>query len=86
MQVVAKKRPKPSDSGDKSKRYPSRDKVKYIAIPTDLYRVLKGLGKRDERSASYMGRKAVQKFLTDLGQWPNPDPEILALADEDDDE
>ena len=57
----------------KKKRFPSRDKVKYIPIPTDIWDALKSLGAPDERSVSYMARKAMREFLERSGKRPDAD-------------
>lgn len=51
----------------KAKRYPSRDKVKYIPIPTEMWDDLETLAQPDERSVSYMVRKAIREFLERAG-------------------
>lgn len=45
------------------KKYPSREKVKYIPIPVELWDELDALGKADERSVSYMARKLIRAAL-----------------------
>lgn len=47
----------------KAKRFPSRDKVKYVPIPVEMWAELESIGKPDERSVSYMTRKAIRQFL-----------------------
>jgi len=47
----------------KAKRYPSRDKVKYVPIPIEMWEELDSLGKPDERSVSYMTRKAIRELI-----------------------
>jgi hypothetical protein len=56
MLLMAEKKP--------GKRYPSRDKVKYVPIPLDMWQALKARGEPDERSVSFMARKAIREFLT----------------------
>ncbi len=79
--VAEKKKAKPEP-----KRHPSRDKVRYVALPLLMHRALKGVGKQDDRSVSYMTRKAVRMLLEQLGQWPNPSQEVLELADQDEED
>jgi len=52
----------------KPKRYPSRDKVKYVPVPLDMWDALEELGKTDDRSVSYMARKAIREFLKREGK------------------
>lgn len=47
----------------KAKRYPSRDKVKYVPIPVEMWDALERLGAKDERSVSFMARRAIREFL-----------------------
>jgi hypothetical protein len=68
MLPMAKKKPG-------GKRYPSRDNTKYVGLPLAMWRVLKAVGQEQERSASYMARKAVQAMLEALGRWPLPPEE-----------
>jgi hypothetical protein len=49
-----------SEPKKKAKKYPSRDKVKYVPIPLDLWDELEQLGKADDRSVSYMARKTIR--------------------------
>jgi hypothetical protein len=58
---MAKKKPT-----GKTPRYPSRDRVKYVPIPIELWAKLDVLGKPDERSVSYMTRKAIRKLIAEL--------------------
>jgi hypothetical protein len=41
-----------------------RADVKYVAIPLELWRKLKELADRDERSVSWVARRAVKEFLS----------------------
>lgn len=45
------------------KRYPSRDNIKYVALPLELWERLKGLADDEDRSVSWMVRKAVRELL-----------------------
>jgi len=47
----------------KAKRYPSRDRVKYIPVAVEQWDRLEELGKPDERSVSYMVRRAIREML-----------------------
>lgn len=47
----------------KPTRYPSREKVKYVAVPVEFWDILEAMGKPDDRSVSYMVRKALREFL-----------------------
>lgn len=42
---------------------PSRQKLKYVPFPKDLWEKLKALGKADERSVAYMIRVAAREFI-----------------------
>ena len=57
MNVMAKKPAK--------KRFPSREKIKYVYISVDLWNRLKAVAESQERSVAYIARKAVEKFLDD---------------------
>lgn len=63
MQVMSKKRP--------TKKYPSREKVSYVGIPRELKEALEEEAKKDERSTSWMARKAIKEFLS---RRVKPDP------------
>jgi predicted transcriptional regulator len=58
MQTMAKEKPR-------TKKFPSREGIKYIPLPVELWERLAAIGKKDERSVSFMGRKAVRKFVED---------------------
>ena len=64
--------PPMADEKRKAKRYPSRDRVKYIPVPTDWWQALADFGSEDDRSAAYMGRKAIREFLERAGRLPKP--------------
>jgi predicted Zn-dependent protease len=76
MSGVAKKTPKqPTD--DEPKRYPSRDKVRYVAIPLELHEALDKYAKdnSDEdnvKSISWAARVAIRRFLRSEGLLPPP--------------
>ena len=53
--MIADKKPKP--------KFPSREKVKYVPIPKEMWAELETMGEADERSVSYMVRKAIRFFL-----------------------
>ena len=48
---------------EKKKPFPSRANVKYVPIPKSMWAELKALGAPDERSVSYMTRRAVREFI-----------------------
>jgi hypothetical protein len=84
MSAVAKKK-KPAESdpnppgGPGKRRYPSREKVKYIAIPAEMHAALEkyALSRSDEddqKSINWAGRVAIRRFLTQEGLWPPPAP------------
>lgn len=63
--------------GQEPKRYPSRENVKYLAVPAELYEALARFAKSksdedDKKSVSWAGRVALRKFLTQEGFWPPP--------------
>jgi hypothetical protein len=67
--------PEPIDPGAGKKRYPSREKTRYVALPLDLYEVLEKYAKSrsdedDQKSVSWAARVAVRRFLTGEGLWP----------------
>jgi len=56
-------------SGD-AKRYPSRDKFKYVAVPVEFWDVLNVIGQEEERSVAYMVKVAVREWLEKRGRLP----------------
>jgi hypothetical protein len=54
--IMAKKKKEP-------KRYPSRENTRYVALPLSMYEILESLGAREERSTSWIARKAIREFL-----------------------
>lgn len=61
MQVMSQKR---TDSDEKkSKRYPSRAKVKYAALPIELHNALAEIAGKDERSVPWLLRRIVKEWL-----------------------
>lgn len=69
---MAKKPPKPPNESEPAKRYPSRDRTKYVAIPLEEWAQLKALADEQDRSVSYMAKQAVRKLLAEVGRWPPP--------------
>ena len=64
-----------SGEGTPRKRYPSREKTRYVALPLDLYAVLEQFARSrsdedDQKSVSWAARVAVRRFLTGEGLWP----------------
>jgi hypothetical protein len=60
-----------------SKRYPSRDKVRYVALPLNLHTVLEQYARDhsdedDEKSISWAARVLLKKALTTEKRWPPP--------------
>lgn len=53
-------KPKPEAAG---KRYPSRDQTKYVALPLDVWTKLKALADADDRSVSWMAKRAVLEYI-----------------------
>lgn len=79
MKAMAKKKPKPDQpsevGGSEKKRYPSREKTKYVAIPKALYEALESYAKSrsdedDTKSISWAARVAIRNFLQEAGHWP----------------
>ena len=68
--TMAKKKPvgKPGER----KRYPSRENTRYVALPLALYEVLEVIGLEEDRSISWLARKAVREFLERHGRMPSP--------------
>lgn len=54
-----------------AKRYPSRDKVKYVAVPVEYWDVLNDIGGEEERSVSYMAKIAIREFLERRNRLPS---------------
>ena len=79
MKVMAKKKT-PNDSGkqdDGKSRPPSRDKVRYVAIPTNLHDALVSFAESrsdefDKKSISWAARVAIAGYLREQGLWPPP--------------
>lgn len=69
MSAVATKKPKPDADGDSAKRYPSRENIRYVGLPKELYEALKKHAESQERSASWMAMKFVRDGLTALDLW-----------------
>lgn len=70
MAVMAKSKKKPDD---KPVRYPSRENTRYVAVPLAMYEVLKRIADADERSTSFVARKAIREYLEKLKMWPPSD-------------
>lgn len=75
MKGMAKKKQPNEDTG--KPRYPSRENVKYVAIPKALHEALERYAESrsdedDKKSTSWAGRVAIRKFLTEEGFWPPP--------------
>ena len=73
------KRKKPTDGNgeEPKKRYPSREKTRYVALPLELYEALEGYAAKrsdedDTRSVSWAARVAIRRFLVGEGLWPPP--------------
>lgn len=62
MALTVANKPKKPD-GDKPKQYPSRANVKYVGISLDLYEQLQQIGEQEDRSASWLARKAIREYL-----------------------
>jgi len=63
MAPTVANKPKKNDDDSKPKRYPSRANVKYVGISLDLYQQLQDVGEQEDRSASWLARKAIREFL-----------------------
>lgn len=62
MILMAKKKPNESSEPEKS-RPPSRDKLTSVVVSKELYQQLKELADAEERSVSWMARKALAEFI-----------------------
>lgn len=85
MRIMPKRRPPPADSpspGDDpgpKKRPPSREKVRYVAIPVALYQLLEQYAadhsdQDDAKSISWAARKGLRTFLENAGYRLQPPP------------
>lgn len=78
MAAVAKKKPKPEQSEPaKPVRYPSRDLVKYVGLPLNLYRALEEYADEhsdedDRKSVAWAVRALVRKALLAEGRKIHP--------------
>jgi len=73
MPVMSKRK----SGGEPGKRYPSRDRIKYVGIPVEMYAVLEEFARRDgndPRSVSWAARLMLREILTAKGLWPPPPP------------
>lgn len=65
------KRKKPNDKKEPVKtRPPSRDKYQSLYLPKTLWAMLKELGDKEDRSVSYMAKRAVEEYLKRHGKEP----------------
>jgi len=58
-----KENPMPKKANSPKPVPPSRQRLKYVPFPKDLWDELKELGKADERSVAYMLRLAAKEFI-----------------------
>ena len=63
-----KKNRKPAVTGKPTKRYPSREKVLYFGIPLSQAKILKEMGKQEDRSVTWYVKRAVREYLERLGK------------------
>lgn len=83
MKSMAKKRtppnpPEPPEEGPK-KRYPSRDRIRYVAVPVHLYELLEKYAsdhsdQDTQRSVSWAARRVVRIGLEQEGYDTEPQP------------
>lgn len=71
--------PDEQPNDEASKRYPSRENVRYLALPVELYEAIGRFAQAhsdedEKRSISWAGRRLVRKALSDEGFWPPPRP------------
>lgn len=64
--TMPKREPRPGPA----KRYPSREAVKSVWIPVDLWKILEKMGEAEERSVAYYVRKYVRECLEREGRLP----------------
>jgi hypothetical protein len=69
------KSPSPVEPEVPAKRYPSRDKIRYVGIPVELHEALEQYAQSrsdedDVKSISWAARVCIRRFLTDEGFWP----------------
>lgn len=91
MTVMAKRKPKQPEAAGQTdqkpapgapgagKKYPSRERVKYVGIPAAMYDELERYARDhsteiDEKSISWAARLAIHRFLTAEGRWPPKQP------------
>lgn len=60
MTVMANKR---SGNDAHKKPFPSRKNVRYVGLPVELHAELKQAANEEDRSVSWMARRAVREFL-----------------------
>lgn len=61
--VLNRFRGRQDDTAVAKEKPQNRANVKYIALPVDLWEQLKELADREDRSVSWMGRKAVRELV-----------------------
>jgi hypothetical protein len=79
MGLMSKKKPpeEPPEGGGK-KRYPSRENVRYVAVPLALHRALelyaeKHSNEDEKKSVSWAARVMIRRGLVGEGLWPLPE-------------
>lgn len=73
MLTVAKQKPDPEPADPK--RYPSREKTRYVAVPAQIHEALKEYARKhsdqdDEKSISWAARRLLREALERAGLWP----------------
>ncbi len=83
MEVMAKKNPQPEPpqepEPEPSKRPPSREKLRYVAIPIEMHAGLIEYARQhsdedEDKSISWAARRAVREFLLRNKLWPPQTP------------
>jgi hypothetical protein len=75
--------PDPVPEQPMKKRPPSREKLRYVALPLDLHQFLKDYAdsksnEDDKRSVNWAARVAIRRFrriLEEAGEWPPDEAE-----------
>lgn len=70
LSVTRPKRPERTPAG--KVKTTGRANVKYVALPIDLWEALLDIAEKNDRSISWVGRRAVRKYLESLKESGEP--------------
>ena len=75
--MLSMSKPRKADADAAKKRYPSREKLRYVAIPVELHEALQRFAASrsdadDEKSVSWAARVAIRRFAVAEGLIPPP--------------